>query len=275
MKLTIVLFIVFLLVNHSYSQQIDTLTNDKIIKLHKAGFGKEILKSKIQNSPANFDVSMDGMLNLKKEGVPEDVINTMVSKPQKGTSNDNSVPTVIDTKLEQGIYYLPSSNSEKVEIEPTVLTSSKSSAGWGAISGVFNSTAKATLSGDEAALEITEMNPKFLFVFDTLATNDINASRGAFSNVKSPNEFVLVKLEVRKNARELIVGKGNNFKASNGIDNDQIRSFGLKKISKGIYEVQAKESLSNGEYCFMFASGIRQGEINKVFDFSIKQKKGF
>jgi hypothetical protein len=59
------------------------------------------------------------------------------------------------------------------------------------------------------------------------------------------------------------------------MNNDQAKLFSLKKISKGVYEVQPKEPLSNGEYCFMFASGMREGEINKVFDFSIKQKKGF
>ena len=41
------------------SQGTDTLTNGNIIKLHKAGFSKEILKSKILSSSAKFDVSIN------------------------------------------------------------------------------------------------------------------------------------------------------------------------------------------------------------------------
>jgi hypothetical protein len=104
----------------------------------------------------------------------------------------------------------------------------------------------------------------------------MNAGKRSFSNVRSPNEFLLVKLNVEKNTREIQISKGNNISSSSGIDEKRIKLFGFKKLSKGVYEVQAKEELSEGEYCFMFAEGSFDGGSNKVFDFSIlKGKKGF
>lgn len=53
------------------AQALDTLRNVTIIKLYQAGFGKDILKSKITNSPAMFDVFLDGMMALKKQEFPK------------------------------------------------------------------------------------------------------------------------------------------------------------------------------------------------------------
>lgn len=271
MKLTIFILACFLSLT---TKGQDTLTNETIIKLHHAGFGKDILKSKIINTPSKFDVSLDGMLALKKAGVPDDVINQMISKPPETSVASNNSPNSNQPKLEQGVYYLPP-NAEKIELEPTVMTSSRSS-GLGAISGIFNSKQQASLSGKEAATQFADNNPKFLFVFDTLAVNDMNAGKRSFSNVRSPNEFLLVKLNVEKNTREIMISKGNNINSSSGIDDKRIKLFSFKKLSKGVYELQAKEELSEGEYCFMFAESSFEGGANKVFDFGItKPKKGF
>ena len=68
MRITVLVTIVLLAFNHVAAQEV--LTNAKIIDLHKAGFSKEILKSKIQTSTCNFDVSVDGMMKLKKAVYP-------------------------------------------------------------------------------------------------------------------------------------------------------------------------------------------------------------
>lgn len=264
-----------MLTGHLTFGQQDTLTNETIIKLHKAGFSKDILISKINNSLSKFDVSLDGMLILKKAGIPDDVINQMISKPVNNSSVTNNSPESKEAKLEQGIYYISPADGSRTELEPTVMTSARTS-GLGSISGIFNSKTQASLSGKEAATQIEDKNPKFLFVFDTTAVNDLNAGKRSFSNVRSPNEFLLVKLIVEKNTREITISKGNNINSSAGIDEKRIKLFGYKKLSKGVYELQPKEELSEGEYCFMFAEGSFEGGANKVFDFSIKKgKKAF
>lgn len=78
------------------------------------------------------------------------MINQMISNPQVNSSvSSNITPVTTNPKLENGIYYLPP-NAEKIELEPTVMTSGKSS-GIGAISGILNSKTDASLSGKESA----------------------------------------------------------------------------------------------------------------------------
>ena len=277
----IALLLLTLLCLNAISQQSDTLTNEKVIKLFKAGFSKDVLKPKIQSSPSKFDVTIDGMLELKKEGIPEDIINLMIANPNGAaiSSKDNPQQSSSEKQaldLSSGIYY-KNPSGEFTEIEPSVLTNTKSNnAAQFFISGLINAKTKATLSDRQSSSMIYESIPAFYFVFDTTYKSNLNSENNTwFGGTRSPKEFLLVKLEVNKNSRELTVGKGNIVSSDFGIDEKLIVHFNAKKLSKGIYEVTPEFSLPDGEYCFMFAQGIKQGESSKVFDFSIRHAKGF
>lgn len=281
MKKTLTILSILLLFSISqyvFGQQPDTLTNEKIIKLYKAGFSKETLKSKIQNSSNSFDVSIEGMLELKKAGVPEDIINVMVTS-NSAIVNNSQVSTAQNTggiNLASGIYYKdPSGNY--LEIEPSVLTGSKSNnAAQLFISGLINAKIKATLSGKHSSFSIFEKAPKFIFVFDTTSKGNLNSDNNQWmTNARSPKEFLLVSLEVEKNSRQITVGKSNAVNSNSGIDDKYVILFNSKKLSNGIYEVEPQAALAQGEYCFMFAQGIRDGQSSKVFDLSIQPPKGF
>lgn len=265
----------------SIAQQVDTLTNEKVIKLFKAGFGKDVLNSKIQNSTSKFDVSIDGMVSLKKSGIPEETINLMISNPEgsatgKSTNSFQSNREASRINLASGIYY-KNTASEYLEIEPSVLTSTKTNnAAQLFVSGLINAKVKAALSGKQSSFEISESSPTFIFVFDTTNKGSLNSDNNAFfSNARSPKEFLLVKLNVERNSREITVGKTSAVSSNMGIDDKSVTLFTVKKLSTGVYEVTPQSGLLEGEYCFMFAQGIKQGQSNKVFDFSIKSKKGF
>jgi hypothetical protein len=278
--------ILHLFYSNTYSQQTDTLTNEKVIKLYKAGFGKDVLKSKIQTSITNFDVSIDGLINLKKANLPEEVINLMIAKPkhsntQPGNNDINSNgqqsnSALVGLSLESGIYYRKPSE-DFVEIEPSILTNTKTDRGAQIlISPLINAKTKASLSGKESSSQIYESKPKFYFVFDTTFKNNLNSENNTwFGSTRSPKEFLLVKLIVNKNSREITIGKGNVVNQDFGIDEKSIIHFTSKKISKGVYEVSPDLDFTPGEYCFIFAQGIKQGQSSKVFDFAIKNPKGF
>jgi|SRR5688500_12506113 len=59
-----------------------TLTNAAIVKLVKAGFSERTLISLIAARPANFNLSADNMITLKRSNVSEKVILAMVAKQQ-------------------------------------------------------------------------------------------------------------------------------------------------------------------------------------------------
>lgn len=281
-----IIFIIFVLACLRLSaQQTDTLTNSKVIELYKAGFGKDILKSKIQTSVTKFDVSIDGLLELKKAGVPDEVINLMISANGQKTnaadnSNNNSIAANTGGKtlnLESGIYY-QNSKGDYNEIEPSILTNSKTNrAAQIFISGLINAKTKATLSGKESSFLIYETLPKFYFVFDTTVKSSLNTESNVFfgGTTTSPKEFLLVKLNISKNSREITVGKENIANSDFGIDETSLIRFTSKKISKGVYEVSTDTPFAPGEYCFLFALGIKQGQSTKAFDFGVRPAKGF
>jgi|SRR6185369_1917317 len=286
MKLSIIFLLLMSTSIVSNAQHPDTLTNEKIIKLYKAGFSKDILKSKIQTSPASYDVSIDGMLDMKKAGVPDEIINLLIANPNSVTDNSSAAtsstsfpPNGVDAKLfnlPSGIYF-KNTSGEFVEIEPSVLTSSKSGrAAQYFISPLINAKTKATLSGKQSSSVIFETIPKFYFVFDTTFRSNLNSENSVwFGSARSPKEFLLVKLDVNKNSREITVGKENLTNSTSGIDDKLIVHFQSTKLSKGIYEITPEFLSPRSEYCFMFSEGIKHGESSKVFDFSVRQPKGF
>lgn len=57
------------------------LVNDDIVALAKAGFGDELIVSKIQQTPReSLDVSVDTLIRLKTEGVSKNILDAMVKR---------------------------------------------------------------------------------------------------------------------------------------------------------------------------------------------------
>jgi len=253
------------------AQQRELLTNTTIIQLYKAGIGKDIINTKISNAACSFDLSTEGIIALKKEGVPDNIITAMITK---GSTASQSA-TNPELALDPGIYYCNPATHEYIELDAAILTNSKAG-GFGeamerSVSGLFNAKLKATLSGREANMKIAPGTPLFVFVFDKDKTG-LNDNNRAASNVESPNEFFLVKLKQGKKDREMVVAKENSVGDNKGIDDKSKVPFSYKKIQRGVYEVSLDAPLTPGEYCFMFAasSASDQGITHKVYDFSIQ-----
>lgn len=277
MRITILLCILFY-ASIACGQQhssLDTITNQTIIQLHKAGLSGTILKSKIESSPTSFDLSVDGLIALKKAGISDEVIQTMLTKSSQPVSASQTESGPLLT-LESGIYYIDSLTKDYEPLESSILTNQKSG-GFGEalkrslISPLINSKMRASLSGSSANTLLPQKKPTFLFVFDTTVRGGLNNNNTYFSSVQSPNEFFLVKLTVSKNSREVVVGKSNAVSADIGIDDKLKVRFVFTKKSKGVFEVSPELPLSPGEYCFMYAaSSLYSGLTHKVYDFSIK-----
>lgn len=56
------------------------LDNNEIVKLVKAGLSENIIKTKIEGSECNFDMSTDAIISLKKAGVSDSIIEAMMIK---------------------------------------------------------------------------------------------------------------------------------------------------------------------------------------------------
>jgi hypothetical protein len=83
--------------------QSEKLKNTDVIQLSQSGLGKELIINKIKNSQTEFDVSVGGLVELKKAGVDDVVVGVMMEKareqkatlPQATVYIDPSKPAVI------------------------------------------------------------------------------------------------------------------------------------------------------------------------------------
>ncbi len=277
MRITILSCLLFYasIVNGQQQISADTITNQMIIQLHKAGLSGAILKSKIESSPTSFDLSVDGLIALKKAGISDEVIKAMLTKTSQplNTPQTSSDPVLI---LESGIYYIDSVSKETLPLEASILTNQKRG-GFGEalkrslISPLINAKIRASLSGSSANAVLPQKKPTFVFVFDTTHQGGLNNNSTYFGAVQSPNEFFLVMLTVSKNSREVVVGKSNAVSSDIGIEDKLKIKFTFTKKRKGVFEVVPESPLPPGEYCFMYAaSSLYSGMTHKVYDFSIK-----
>jgi hypothetical protein len=60
--------------------QTETLTNTEIVEMTRAGLGRQIILQKISSADGNFDISAKALIELKKAGVDDEVIQGLIEK---------------------------------------------------------------------------------------------------------------------------------------------------------------------------------------------------
>lgn len=271
--------------------RMDTVTNKTVIDLKSAGLSTDVIKAKIISSPCNFDISSDGLIGLKKSGLPDDVISYMVAKEnqtntiqammataakgrvdyQENIGKSNTVP-----KVEPGIYYSKPETQTPIELDPSIYSQSKKGAGvlGGLTGGISKTKTISTINGASANLQIMENKPVFMFYFDKSNASSSFGSNNIWMNTAtSPNEFILVKFNTSKKNREVVTGSYGTYSGiSSGIDDDNKVIFKYEKLTSGQYKVYFDDPLKPGEYGFVFAGSTTAtlGTVQKVYDFGIK-----
>jgi len=81
-----------------------TLTNETVIKMAKAGLSDDVIVATIDSSAGKYDTSPDGLINLKTSGVSDKVIAALVAKSPASSGNPNeSSETIKATPTGEGV----------------------------------------------------------------------------------------------------------------------------------------------------------------------------
>jgi hypothetical protein len=273
-------FLISLLTIFCYSisaqPKYDTLTNKTIVSLTKIGLPAATIISKIKSSVTSFDVSVDALVSLQENGVNGEVINEMIkidasSNTSSSKEMNSNNPNVMH---KPGIYYFDANASKNklVYIDPSV-TSSQQSGGY-SYNGIGSASAISELAGKNSKTQIDNVSPDFYFYFENNSNPD--AASWFFATATSPKEFVLIKLNNKKQARWVKTGSSmviyGSVSNKSGVSNKDKIDFGYEIVSEGIYKVTFDKPLESGEYCFMYASQTPSRYNNdKLFDFGIPQ----
>src|SRR4051794_25139809 len=64
----------------------ETLTNDSVVKLLKAGLSEELVVTTINSSPGTYDTSVNSLIALKKAGAGDKVLSAIILKTSGATT---------------------------------------------------------------------------------------------------------------------------------------------------------------------------------------------
>jgi hypothetical protein len=260
------------------------LTNADVIEMVGIGLSDDVVVDKIHSSNATeFDTSMEALKTLKASKVSDAVLRAMINPHAAGSPATESAIALVskgdpndpNSPHDPGIYmYVKGKNGlELVMLEPTVYSQGKSG-------GVFKSAMtygiakvkwKAVVRGAHANLKSGDSEMAFYFYFEEA---NAGLSHASFGGTTTPNEFTLLKFEVKGDTRETVVTKANAFGASSGTDEKANVPYTFSKLRPGVYKVVPSGALKPGEYCFLSSSGIGTfgagaAGATRVFDFGV------
>jgi len=262
------------------------LNNDAVIKLVKAGLSDDLIVTTINSSPGIYNTSVDGIIALKTARVSDRVVSAIVAKanaeaaaatapipplaPMSSSADQNSTnsddPNDPNIAHDPGIYmYAKGPNGmELTMLESSVYSSGKTGGMFASAMtyGIAKMKTKAVVQGAHASVRTGDTGVLFYFYFEETGKS--------FGGETTPNEYTLLKFDVKSNSRETQTGSANAFGASTGTDVNAAAGFTYKKIKPGIYKVIPAGQLSPGEYCFLPAGGqAGTAAASRLFGFGI------
>jgi hypothetical protein len=267
--------------------QEETMNNDEVITLTKAGLNPTLIVGKIRTSKTNFDLSTDSLIKLKQAGVTDDVVAAMLEaksgKPTSVAVSANSTgaapvgatgdPNDPMAKHNYGIYlYEEREGVRKMSPLKANVSAQNRTGGMFTSSltyGIGKVKIKSNLPGRNADLQLTTTAPVFYFYLD-VTSGGLNTASGVPSD---PKEFALVRFNQRSDNREVTIGKGNVFGAKGGLSDEYVVQFKAEDMGNGIFKVTPAVDLKKGEYAFYLVnsgnSNTSAGVGAKFFDFGI------
>ena len=264
----------------------ETMNNDEVITLTKAGLNPTLIVGKIRTSKTNFDLSTDSLIKLKQAGVSDDVVAAMLEakngKPASpaGTNSTGAAavgatgdPNDPMSKHNYGIYLYEEKDGVRKMTPVKANVSAQNRTG-----GMFTSSLtygigkvkiKSNLPGRNADLQLNSTSPVFYFYLD-VTSGGLNTASGVPSD---PKEFALVRFNQRSDNREVTIGKSNVFGAKGGLSDEYVVEFKAEDMGNGIFKVTPAADLKKGEYAFYLVnsgnSNTSAGVGAKFFDFGI------
>jgi hypothetical protein len=244
------------------------LTNVDVINMVKSGLAESTIMLDIQQSPSAFDVSANSLIDLKRQGIPDAIIQAMIGTVKKGTEQANAQPAdqsaVLSTRPEHqapsspqlpsdiGVYLMQKGTLK--EIEPEIV-------GW-QTGGVLKTM--ATMGWDKGHINGKVMGSKSANRIENPVEFVIKTPEGT-----SATEYQLLQLYQKSNRREFRAVTGGVFHASGGAERTAI-PFSAEKIQSRTWRIKLG-NLSPGEYGFL-PPGIAAASIGasgKMYSFSI------
>jgi hypothetical protein len=232
-----------------------------VVKLTRAKFSEDIIITKIKKNGKPFDLSTEELLDLKKEGVTENVIKYLLDPslpyiPPAAPSPKIAPQAAPGAPLKQ---YPADSFASLVPQEP------------GLYSFLTNSLSKVDLKfllGNEEAKTLMKKAKTIAYLVGPTSGTHVNTPSPVLyvrlPEGKEIEELVLVSLTVKNGRREILFAAKQELKA------EDMRQRSVLEVGPKLYRVTPAK-LDPGEYLFFFIGSAEppKGIFGKGYDFSV------
>lgn len=232
-----------------------TLNNDSVLKLVKAGMGDDLIVNMINAQPATFTLAADDVVALKAGGASDKVIGAMLLKNAGGAPvQAKSQAPASGPVNEIGVYY--KKGDAWIDLEPEVVNFKtggvlKSIATEGIVKGDIN----GHVNGAESKTQLK--TPVEILIY---------APEGV-----AATEYQVLHLRDSGKSREFRTMTGGVFHQSGGATRDALE-FEAKKIAPRTYSLTLS-SLKTGEYGILPPSSGdgsgASGRLGKLYTFHV------
>ncbi len=279
----------------------NALSVDSIVSMLQAGLSEDLVAARIRKEDRAFDLSAGELIALKKAGVSDNLLKVMLD-PKAETNKQQHIvvaPVALRPGLlpeasgatpsasanqelkgdpddpmaphDSGIYLYTKDREGKPHMVPLERASYQGDKSGGYLlstltHGVKKAKTKAVLPGPRASVTVTDQEAIFYFYFEDKSAG-LGKSFFAISDLSSPNQFALLKLEVTKSSRETTILESGLGGLHMGSDSKAMTPFKSERIRPGLYKVTVK-SLQPGEYCFLASPHAGAALASDIFDFS-------
>ena len=136
--------------------------------------------------------------------------------------------------------------------------------------GLSSAKVKTVIPNAYARVTAVSRRPVFYFYFNQASTlaSLADFSTGFTAAASSPNEFSLIRLEMKKDHREAVVGSIGFASVKSGISDKARVAFSYEDVAPGVFRVTPSADLPSGQYGFVYSVN-NDTKSARIFDFSV------
>jgi hypothetical protein len=247
------------------------LTIEEVVKLARAGFSEDVIITKIKRNGKAFDLSTAELLDLKKEGLSDNLIKFLLDPSQPYNPPPAAAAGASPTA--------PSASPSIAKKYPEDATASRVPSDPGLYLFTSNTPAKIDfkiLFGTEVGKMPLKKGKAVAYLVGPAAGTRTKIAKPVFylrpPNGKEIADFVLVLFKKKGDRREIDLGPPG---PKQELKADAIRQFDSVEVGQKLFKL-VPQHLDPGEYIFFLIGSAEppKGVYGKGFDFGIDKADG-
>ncbi len=231
------------------------MTNDSVIRMHRAGLTDELILETIATQPGRFNTSPDGLIALKQAGLSDSVLAAMTNKARRRITHPEEEDAVLVAPVNEIGVYWKDGQGRWQPMESEVIHTKSS--GWlkNTLSdGIIKTDMNGAVAGPQSKLLVSR--PVEFLIYTPDGTD--------------ATEYGLLRFRLNGRDREFRTLTGGIFHSSGGAGHDEVE-FHPKKIAPRTWTFTLGRETPGAEYGILPPGTGNITNGGKIYTFAISE----